>query len=451
MGVHPAYVNHMPEKKPSEQIQSSNRHTIRVAILSDELLGWGSGKRMFPEILQGYTWKMNQETYTITTQFLSDKDIMHGYLRTADFDVLLVPGGGVGDGQSITKGFQHLRSVRKWKHNIASFIKDGGGYVGICGGTALLTDLKTGQKKPTTFLERQYHKSALGVTCVSSYYKTLAFPLFYPFQKNHPQNIGATAYVFSFAPGTTTDGMKIHTGGAPIDFQLHTNHPILSDVPQQTERIRWWAGPALIVPEHPDREVHILARYPKLDISETPALRIHAWRYTGGIHGLLMAFFKTARYMKKEKMSLKNLFLYTYYLAGKWELTDKVITLDYSDKPSITAEVYPNEKKGRILLCTAHPEYMIWWGGHIKERTSERFPCLGQGLYQWEDIPPLSKDFSKEITHTWWMVRRFVAWTAKVQDTHLPPIEKGTLKKDQASLSKNNLWDGSLKNQMDNI
>ncbi len=442
----------MPAKEDREPTQNPNKHLIRVAILSDELLGWGSGKRMFPEILQDYTWDHDEETYTITTKFLSDKDILQGQLQTTQYDVLLVPGGGVGDGQSITKGFKYLRNVKKWKRNIASFIKDGGGYVGICGGTALLTDLKTGQKKPHTFLERQYHKSALGVTCVSSYYKTLAFPLFYPFQKNHPQDIGATAYVFSFAPGTTTDGMKLHTGGAPIDFQLYKDHPIFSDVPQQTERIRWWAGPALIVPEQPDREIYILARYPKQDISETPSLQIHAWRYIGGIRGLLSAFFKTALYMKKENMSLKNLFLYTYYLAGKWELTDKVITLDYSNRPSITAEVYPNEKKGRILLCTAHPEYMIWWDGKIIERKSEKFPCLGNGLYQWEDISPLSKDFSKELTHTWWMVRRFVAWAAKVQDTNLPPIEKITLTKEQkTSLTKNVLWDGSLKNQMDNI
>lgn len=441
----------MLESKDANTTHDQHLHVIRVAILADELLGWGSGKRMFPEILQDYTWKTTQGTYTITTQFLSDKDILRGRLTTKEFDVLLVPGGGVGDGQSIVKGFHFLPSVRKWKNSIASFIKNGGGYIGICGGTALLTDLITAEKKPHTFLEKQYHKSALGVTCVSSYYKTIAFPLFYPFQKNYPQNIGATAYVFSFAPGTTHDGARIHTGGAPIDFQLQKDHPIFSDVRQDKERIRWWAGPALILPEHPDREVHILARYPAQDISDTTNLRIHAWRYAGGIHGLVSAFFKTARYIKKEKMPLKNLFLYTYYLAGKWEITDKVITLDYSNRPCITAEVYPNKNKGRILLCAAHPEYMIWWGGNIKERKSDDYPCLGTGLYQWEDISPLSKDISEELTHTWWMVRRFVAWTAKVGDTDLPPIEKVTLTKEQMILSKNIFWDGSLKNQMDNI
>ena len=65
----------------------------------------------------------------------------------------------------------------------AEFVKDGGGYCGYCGGTALFTELS---KKPTTFLERQYDKSAIGVSCVKSYYKDIAFPIFYPFQRLYP-------------------------------------------------------------------------------------------------------------------------------------------------------------------------------------------------------------------------------------------------------------------------
>ena len=430
---------------------NQQKRIIRVAVLAEELLRWGSGKQMFPEILHNYSWTTENGTYSIITRYIFDKDILQGCLTTKEFDLLLVPGGGVGDGQAITKGFHFLRSVRKWKKNIATFIQDGGGYLGICGGAALITDLKTADKKPRTFIERQYNKSSLGVTCVSSYYKSLGFPLFYPFQKNHPEKIGATAYVFSFAPGTTVDGIRVHTGGAPLDFQLCKNHPIFSDVPQDTERIRWWGGPALIVPEHPDREVHILAKYPAQDVSDITNVRIHAWRYVGGISGLLLAFLKAARYIKKEKDTLNNMFLYTYYLAGDWEVTEKIIELDYSNRPCITAEIYPNENKGRILLCTAHPEYMIWWNGHIAERKTKDFTCLGTGLYQWEDIASLKKDVTPELTHTWWMVRRFVAWVAKVPETDLPPIEKEELTREQSFLLENIFWDGSFQDQMDNI
>jgi hypothetical protein len=441
----------MSNPKMTRKENHQQGRVIRVAILAEDLLGWGSGKQMFPEILQNYSWTSQNRTYSIQTQYIFDKDILKGRLTTKEFDVLIVPGGGVGDGQSITKGFHYLPKVRKWKKNIASFVQDGGGYVGICGGTALITDLKTSEKKPRSFFERQYNNSALGLTCVSSYYKSLAMPLFYPFQRKYPEKVGATAYVFSFAPGKTIDGARIHTGGASLDFQLCKDHPMFSDVTQDTERIRWWGGPALIVPEHPDREIHILAKYPAQDMSDNTRVRIHAWRYIGGIHGLIFAFFKAARFIKKEKDSLTNLLLYTYYFAGDWEVTDKIIQLDYSNKPCITAEIYPNEKKGRILLCTAHPEYLVWWDGHIRERKKNDFTCLGTGLYQWEEIAPLSKDGASELTHTWWMVRRFVAWAAKVPENDLPPIEKVELTKEQGFLLKNISWDGTLKNQMENI
>jgi len=438
---------------PTDVDESKNKvQLIRVGILAEEPIGWGSGKHFFPIILNNYTWTISNKSYKFIVKYIFDKDILIGRLNKSEFDVLLVPGGGVGDGQSIMKGFNFSSKVRKWKKNISKFIQEGGGYVGICGGTALLTDLKTQEKKPRTFLERQYNKSSLGVSCVSSYYRTYAFPLFYLFQKNYPEKIGAAAYVFSFAPGETADGLHIHTGGVPLDFQICKDHPIFSDLTGDTQRIRWWGGPGLVVPENPDRNVKILARYPVKDLSEDTSIQIHAWKYVGGIHGLLFAFFKALKFIKKESDSLKNVFLYTYYFAGNWVLTDKIIKLDYSNKPSIAAEIYPNENEGRILLCTSHPEYMIWLDGHIVEMENTKFNCLGTGLHKWQEIAPLSKTAKKELTYTWWIVRRFVAWAAKVSDGHLPPINMEEIAdKDLSILSENIFWDGSLINQMKNI
>lgn len=425
---------------------------IRIAILAEELLEWGSGKHYFPLILHNYTWTTHQKTYKFIVEYLFDNDILDGKLDTRTYDVLLVPGGGVGDGQSITKGFTFSRRVKKWKKKISTFIYDGGGYVGICGGTALITDLKTAEKKPRTFLERQYNKSSLNVSCVSSYYNTIAFPLFYPFQHNHPEKIGATAYVFSFAPGETQDGIHIHTGGVPIEFQICKDHPIFSDFTSITHRIRWWGGPALIVPEHPDRDVKVLARYPTQEVSENNDIKIYAWKYVGGIHGLVSGFFKALHFIKKEKDSLKRVFLYTYYFAGTWQRTNKIINLDYANKPSITAEVFPNSNQGRILLCTTHPQYMVWNKGRIREMENSENTCLATGLHKWEGIEPFSKTLTHELTSTWWMVRRFVAWAAKVPDDHLPPMKKGEIsKKELTMMSENVFWDGSLFNQMKNI
>jgi hypothetical protein len=437
----------------SIEISDNDQKILRVAILAEEPLSWGSGKHYFPLILNGYTWKKDNKSYKFSAKYIFDKDILRGKLNIDNYEVLLVPGGGVGDGEAIAKGFNFLRKVRKWKKQICKFIEDGGGYIGICGGTALITGLNKGPNKtPTTFYERLYDKSSLGITCVTSYYKDLALPLLNLFQRKHPERVGATAYVFSFAPGETVDGTHIHSGGVPIDFQISKDNPIFSDFPKETLRIRWWGGPALIVPKNPDREVKVLANFPKKNLSEDKLTRIHAWIYTGGIWGLTKAFFKALKIVKEEGESLKNVIMYTYFLAGDWKKSNKIINLNYSNKPSITAEIYPNENKGRILLCAAHPEYMIWRGGHIEEVDDSDFNCIANGFHQWKNIKKLSEKTPDELSYTWWIVRRIVAWAAKVPDNHLPPIEKGKItEKDWEILSKRIFWDGRLISQIREI
>jgi hypothetical protein len=432
--------------------QNNNlKKVIHIAILAEEPMGWGSGKHYFPMILDNYTWSINNITYQFKAEYIYDKDIIKGKLNVEKYDVFLVPGGGVGDGECITKGFELIPSVRKWKKNIADFIKKGGGYVGICGGTALLTSFKFESDKYHSVFERQYDKSAIGVSCVKSYYKEIAFPLFYPFQRNYPEKIGPIGYIFSFAPGQTTDNVKIHTGGVPMDFKIDKNNPIFSDVTDDIVKIRWWGGPGLILPKKSDREVKTLAWYPEKDLSEDDKTSINVWKYSGGPIGLLKGLWRAFKLIKKDKDRLRLLILYAYYLAGPWEKTNKKIIMDMSNKPSITSEIYPNKNKGRILLCTSHPEYMIWYNGIIKE-IDKKVDGIGYGFHKWENIDKLSKELIDEFTNTWWIVRRFTAWAAKIPDNQLPPIEKGIIN-DEAKkiLSENVFWDGTLKNQMFNI
>jgi hypothetical protein len=436
----------------SKTINTENNVLIRVAILSEEPLGWGSGKQYFPMILNDYSWNKHGNTYTIQTTYISDKEIVNGKLTRDLFDVLLAPGGGVGDGEAVAKGFTFLPKVRKWKKQILTFIEHGGGYIGICGGTAMATELATASGKHETLMEKLYNKSAIGFTQVKSYYKDLALPIFCLSQWNHPDKIGAMGYIFSFSPGETKSGKRIHTGGVPIDYIINKNHPIFSDVSDNTVRIRWWGGPGLIVPENSNRTIDVLASFPSVDLSENPETSINAWRYTGGFFGLIKSLFRSFQLIKKEKDSLKNLFLYAFFLAGKWEKSNQKIIMDLQEKPSITTEIYPNEKKARIVLCTSHPEYMIWWGGTIEESIDQEVPCLGNGLHQWKNIDISSSDLHDKFTYTWWIVRRFVAWAAKVPDEALPPIEKGNIT-DEAKriLSTNVFWDGTLVDQMKNI
>jgi len=426
---------------------------IKIAVLASESLGWDSGKHYFPMILNGYSWESGSKKYTFVTDYIYDKDIIKGRLSVSNYDILLVPGGGVGDSEAISKGFTFSFKVKRWKKNIQNFIKDGGSYIGICGGVALFTRLDVGKNsKPKSFLEKLYDKSSLDISVVKHFYNHLAFPLLYTFQHNHPEKIGATSYVFSFSPGETKDGVLFHSGGVPVDFKILKDNPIFFDYYSDTLRIRWWGGPAITLPDKSDRFLKVCANYPDKDFSKDEKTRIFAWSYRGGFHGLVKSFFGSLFFIKKEKLDFKDIFMYIYFFAKSWKKSDKIIDLDFSDKPSITVEEYPNKNKARIVLCTSHPEYMIWWEGYITEVKENKEVCMATGFHKWKDVKPFSIDLIDEFTYTWWVLRRFAAWAGKVPDKEMPPIEKGEINKIAKKIIKENIyWDKTLINQMKNI
>ena len=144
--------------------------------------------------------------------------------------------------------------------------------------------------------------------------------------------------------------------------------------------------------------------------------------------------------------------MYIYFFAKLWKKSDKIIDLDFSGKPSITVEEYPNENNARIVLCTSHPEYMIWWDGYITEVKENKEVCMATGFHKWKNVSPFSIDLIEEFTYTWWVLRRFAAWAGKVPDKEMPPIEKGEINKIAKKIIKENIyWDKTLINQIRNI
>ncbi|MBS3777904.1 MAG: hypothetical protein KGY50_01270 [Candidatus Thermoplasmatota archaeon] len=425
--------------------------SIKIAILAEEPIGWKSGIHYFMTILDGYFWHGKNQDYKITAEYVYDKDITKNKLLNSNFDVLLVPGGGVGDGECLTKGFKRIPWIKKWKKNIRSFIQNGGGYVGICGGAALLTELITENPKKT-FVEKLYNNSALDVSSVQSYYKDLAFPIFYPRQRWLPEKIGAASYVFSFQPGETEDGRKILSGGVPLDFKINSDHDFFNGYDQKEIRMRWWGGPGLVIPPAFKKSVSVLAWYPSEEFSMAENSKIHPWRYTGGLFGLINGLKKAVSFIRKEKIDLKQLFTYLFYFAGDWKKTNNDLDLNLKNRAAITCEIYPNEHKGRIFLCATHPEYMVWNGGCVTEVDETDYNCIGYGFHQWKSIKDFSKTGLKELTSTWWLVRRAVAWSAKVKSEDFPPIHEDDEKKDKKEkLAEDLFWDGSLKSQIENI
>ena len=83
---------------------------------------------------------------------------------------------------------------------------------------------------------------------------------------------------------------------------------------------------------------------------------------------------------------------------------------------------------------------------------NEKFNFLGIGLHKWVNIEKFSEDFKDELTHTWWMVRRFTAWAGKVHDNFLPPITGIKInEKEKKLISKNIVYSGNLIDNIKNI
>jgi len=363
---------------------------IRVAVLFEEPSGnmIGTNKEKFSSILD-YGWIAGNKNYFFLTTPIYDKDILRGTLIKDNYDVLICPGGDVGAGEAMIRGFFRRPINKLWKNNIAKFVKNGGGYVSYCGGTVLFTELS---KTPETFSERQYDKSSLGLSCVKSYYNcgSPLYPIVFP---NKAEKIGAFMYLKS--------------GSSFLDMPINTDHPIFDDFLNDTRLIMWGGGPALVLPDNPDRAVDALALYPEKEIHEIKPL--YAWKYTGGIRGLIKAFFEQIK-----ARSNKNILLETLCTAKDWEKTDKIIDLNYSNKPCMTAEVYPNGNKARIVLNGPHPDYPVWQDP-IYEEAEDTDDNDFNGLYH--TIQKTNGSFSN-----WWIVRREVAWAAKVPDNDLPPV-----------------------------
>ena len=379
---------------------------VKIAMMSEIPLGWDkNAAKWYGPVLNDYVWTVGNKTYKYVITPINDDDILDGSLTIDNYDALLVPGGGVGDELSITKGFfSKIRpNVIKWKKNIVDFIKSGGGYIGYCGGTALMCDLG---KEPETFLEHAYEKSTIGASDVKVYWKA----------------DGPSVFLDAWSAYTDETHGYPQYNGLCFDIPLDKTHPITDDYIGDTCRIRWIGGASLIIPENISSSATVLGYYPEEEISENESTRIPVWKYTGGVFGILKGYFRGLKWLKEHNMPLSDGLVASIDFRYDWELTEEYATLNYSNKPCMVAEVYPNENEGRLVLDTFHPERNVWWGGRFDVSPDNDKNCVADGFYKLVDYTPFDETPEDETTHTWWIVRREIAWAAKVPENDLPPI-----------------------------
>lgn len=401
----------IPASTSTEGTIQKEIHHIRIALYAEDVIIY-SGVDLHLRILNQYQWTVGTITYQFDVTPIYDKDIYRGTLTTTNYDVLFMPGGGGGGYVTLTKSHSNLPLVKIWKKHVIGFVTNGGSYAGVCGGTYSLLGL---DRLPNTPFERMFDRSAINISCVKLSFTTWATPIFCQWVGLKPEAVGSGAYLYY--TGWNRTG-KIYSG-VPLEINLNTSHPIFNGYYNDTVRLRWIGGPAYTVPLHPDREVSVVARYPTEEISTNPETKIHAWQYIGGIRGFLPGSLK---YFFKGNTALNGL-LNIYVNASDWKKTDTIIQTNFSDKPFITTEIYPNENAARIFLCAGHPESRVWWGGHIVDANDTTHNNLYNALYQWIDMIPENQTSANETSYNWWISRRALAWCAKIPSSDLPPID----------------------------
>ncbi len=387
---------------------NENVNEIHVAIYTD-----AKEEKYYLLPLKNYNWKVGQTTYCFVPTILSTKSILQGELKIENYDVLIYSFNQA-DQYLLKTSFSRLPKNKIIVRNIANFIKDGGGYYGSCGGCGIAGGMKN---KPKSFLERAMKQSGLGISCVEFQYDT-AIPILTEMRGNGPESVDMQAYLF-YPNWHVSNPHDMNYSGICPDVKISKDNPIFDDFIGDTRKIRWIGFPALEVPEQPDREITVLARFPEEEISDNKSAQIHYWTYAGGISGLIKGLFCDGEFEWCKNLGpLMNSFVF----SSDWKKTDKIVETYVANKPFMTAEIYPNENKARIVRCPGHPELLTWWGGHMEEVEDTDTNNIYEGFHKLVDATPFDETIEDESTYNYCIVRRIAAWEAKIPDNDLPPV-----------------------------
>lgn len=396
---------------------------IRVALFTDEKEddGFYSPYRRtcyFIYALKDYTWKVDNKIYRFVVDFLTSKSLRKGRLTKENYDVILYPPDTF-DEKVFRFGYLSMQPLYMLERKrIENFIKDGGGYFGTCAGAVLTGEM---ENEADTFVEYLWKNTFLGISAVNARVNQ-RLTLLYQLVGLPPESLGPMmAYLFYSGWNQSDYDVNYHTGVC-LDVPISKDNAIFDDYLEDTRRIRWIGGPDLIVPDYKDggRKIDILARFPDEEMSENESTQIHYWKYVGGLKGLIKSlFYKGGNTHYFEDLGiLLNLNCY----SGDWDITHKLVETNFSGKPLMTSDIYPNINEGRIVRCTGHPEHNVWFDGYMEDVEDNYENNQYEGFYRWKDVTPEDETVVDEFTYNHWIIRRAVAWAAKVPDSDLPPV-----------------------------
>jgi len=286
-----------------------NEKIIRVAIY-DSIF---RSPKFIKQSLE-YEWEANGVVYRFNATFISDKNIL-GIEKPAlnNFDVFII---GASARQFII-GNSYI-----WKENIREFVKNGGGYVGMCGGanSAAISMNEIHDIRDIVTQSGFLEIANVYVNC------------------QHSQE---WQYAWKEAMGELGNN-----AGMPLNLSINTSHPIFYGYNESMRNLRWWGGPSLTPANLYDEnfgKISPLAVYMEEPCKKAP---IHFWIW-----------------------------------KGKW-IPYKNITTDLMNQYAAITTTYG---KGRIVLFGPHPEYSTWYDGHVVECKTKYVGWEGNKfVYYWQ-------------------------------------------------------------------
>lgn len=332
---------------------SDASQAIRIALYD---CGWNN--RYFNGIFN-YSWTEGNESYRYEVTVVDADDVRGDgdvSFTTERFDVLLI---GASATAYLVDGVD-----QEWRSAVRSFIAQGGGYLGICGGANAAS---MGFEKPQSLFQRRVNRGVLRIADVYI----------------NDDVVGEWQYLLKF--GFDAFSSDYDNGSYPyyvsVETRVANGHPIFAGYDGDTRYITYAGGPGM---------------YPA--------------RQSDNLHGQVSTMLR----YNEEPMEIKPLHYWRPSLHG-WMIWQNVTT-DIKGSAAAVATTYG---EGRVVLYGPHPEHRVMVNGTIKE-------YLGHSILNFAG--PMERyvfNYFGEMLgeeYNWWIVRRSTGWAAGLLEPELPPV-----------------------------
>ncbi len=349
---------------PCVAIGFQNINTFDITTIKVAIYVGNGDERHYEKVLR-YQWRVNDTTYRFETTRINRNDVL-----------------GCGDHPLTNQNFDVLMigaSARsylingqneKWKRNIRDFVGNGGGYYGVCGGANAASQ---GFEKPENPFHKAVNSGALRIANVyinddilGEWQYLLKFG-FSGFFKNHNTNL-----TIGFVDVNTTVNKNV-------------NNRIFSCYPSDYRHMAYAGGPGMY----------------NANVNDS--------KY-GPVIPLLI--------YNEELMFSKPIHYYIPTIHG-WKIFRNVTT-NLSGTFAGIATVYNNS--GRVVLYGPHPEIYVVVNGSIVEEKGIGYLSPLLGRYYIYDYYGYDTNYTN-----YWVMRRSIAWAAKIPDEDLPPMDENSV------------------------